>query len=316
MKTLTNLTAVAAILTAVPAYAEFKLDSRFADADGDLIADIPTDASQLIDPSTLIFAYTPVEDPAVYAEVWQGFLDHMVEVTGKEVQFFPVQSNAAQIEAMRAGRLHVAGFNTGSNPLAVACAGFRPFTMMAAEDGSFGYEMEIITYPDSGIEKVEDIAGKKMAFTSETSNSGFKAPSAILSAEFGMEAGENFEPVFSGAHDSSILGVANKDYPAAAIANSVKGRMFERDVVTEDQLVTIYTSQTFPTTGYGTAHNLTPELQEKIQEAFFSFDWKGSALLEEFSKSGEAKFIPITFQEDWAVIRTIDEANGVAYECN
>jgi ABC-type phosphate/phosphonate transport system substrate-binding protein len=69
------------------------------------------------------------------------------------VQFFPVQSNAAQIEAMRAGRLHVAGFNTGSNPLAVACAGFRPFAMMAAEDGSFGYEMEIITYPGSGIER-------------------------------------------------------------------------------------------------------------------------------------------------------------------
>ena len=58
--------------------------------------------------------------------------------------------------------------------------GFRPFTMMAAEDGSFGYEMEIITYPDSGIEKVEDIKGKTMAFTSETSNSGFKAPSALL----------------------------------------------------------------------------------------------------------------------------------------
>jgi phosphonate transport system substrate-binding protein len=52
--------------------------------------------------------------------------------------------------------------------------------MMAAEDGSFGYEMEIITYPGSGIETVEDIRGQQMAFTSETSNSGFKAPSAIL----------------------------------------------------------------------------------------------------------------------------------------
>lgn len=58
---------------------------------------------------------------------------------------------------MRSGRLHIAGFNTGSTPLAVNCAGFAPFTMMAAEDGSFGYEMEIITYPGSGIEKVEDL---------------------------------------------------------------------------------------------------------------------------------------------------------------
>ncbi|OSP53497.1 phosphate/phosphite/phosphonate ABC transporter substrate-binding protein [Pseudoruegeria sp. SK021] len=310
------LAAFAVLGMAVPATADFALDSRFTDADGDLIADIPADPAALADPDTLIFAYTPVEDPAVYAEVWKGFLDHMAEVTGKKVQFFPVQSNAAQIEAMRAGRLHVAGFNTGSNPLAVACGGFRPFAMMAAADGSFGYEMEIITYPDSGIDSVDAIRGNQMAFTSETSNSGFKAPSAILSAEFGMTAGTDYEPVYSGAHDNSILGVANRDYPAAAIANSVKSRMIERDVVSEDQLVTLYTSQTFPTTGYGTAFNLTPELQDAIHEAFFSFDWEGSALQEEFSKSGESKFIPITFQKDWDVIRTIDEANSVVYACS
>ena len=295
--------------------AEFALDGRYTDADGDLVADIPSDEGALKDPGTLIFAYTPVEDPAVYQEAWKDFLDHLTEVTGKKVQFFPVQSNAAQIEAMRAGRLHVAGFNTGSNPLAVACAGYRPFTMMAAEDGSFGYEMEIITHPDSGIGSVEDIKGKQMAFTSETSNSGFKAPSAILKADYEMEAGRDFEPVFSGKHDNSILGVANKDYPAAAIANSVKARMISRDVVDEDQLVVLYTSQTFPTTSYGTAHDLTPELQEKIREAFETFEWEGTSLEEEFSKNGEAQFVPITFQKEWEVIRKIDEANGVEYTC-
>jgi phosphonate transport system substrate-binding protein len=316
MNILKSFVAFAALSVALPAQAEFALGDRYTDADGDLIADIPTDPSEWIDPDTLIFAYTPVEDPAVYAEVWAGFLDHLSEATGKNVQFFPVQSNAAQIEAMRAGRLHVAGFNTGSNPLAVACAGFRPFAMMAADDGSFGYEMEIITYPGSGIETVEDIRGQQMAFTSETSNSGFKAPSAILFTEFGMTPGEDFEAVFSGAHDNSILGVANQDYMSAAVANSVLGRMIDRDVVTEDQIVSIYQSQTFPTTGYGTVYNLTPELQAAIQEAFFSYDWEGTALAEEFGRNGESQFIPITFQENWAVIRTIDEFNGVEYDCD
>lgn len=304
-----------ASLLPVIAQGAFKLDSRYQDNDGDLVADIPSESEDQRDPSTLVFAYTPVEDPAVYREVWSGFLDHLSEVTGKRVQFFPVQSNAAQIEAMRAGRLHIAGFNTGSNPLAVACAGFRPFTMMAAEDGSFGYEMEIITYPGSGVEKVEDIRGGELAFTSQTSNSGFKAPSAILKADYNMVPEEDFEPVFSGKHDNSILGVANKDYQAAAIANSVLDRMLRRDVVSDDQIVSIYQSQTFPTTGYGIAHNLKPELQEQIQEAFFSFDWEGSELEEEFSKSGEAQFIPITFKEHWEVIRKIDDANGVEYNC-
>ncbi|RUS58573.1 phosphate/phosphite/phosphonate ABC transporter substrate-binding protein [Pseudorhodobacter sp. E13] len=309
------LTAAAMVLCAGAAQAEFTLDSRYTDADGDMIADIPTDPAQLVDPDTLIFAYTPVEDPAVYATAWSDFLTHMEKETGKKVQFFPVGNNAAQIEAMRAGRLHIAGFNTGSNPLAVACAGFRPFTIMAAKDGSFGYEMEIITYPGSGIEDVPGIKGRKMAFTSETSNSGFKAPSALLKAEFGMEAGKDFEPVFSGKHDNSILGVANKDYDAAAIANSVKTRMIDRDVVKADQFKVLYTSQTFPTTGFGVAHNLTPELQKTIENAFYNFDWEGTTLQTEFSKSGEESFIPITFKDNWAVIRQIDEANGVSYAC-
>ena len=291
------------------------LDERYCDVDGDMLADTPTDPAELVDPDTLIFAFTPVEDPAVFKSVWADFLTHLEEKTGKKVQFFPVQSNAAQIEAMRSGRLHISGFNTGSNPLAVNCAGFRPFTMMASEDGSFGYEMEIITFPDSGIATPADIAGKQLAFTSPTSNSGFKAPSAILKADFGLVAETDFEPVFSGKHDNSILGVANKDYPAAAVANSVMKRMIARDVVSEDQIVSIYKSQTFPTTGYGTAHNLKPELQETIKDAFASFEWEGTSLEAEFSKSGESQFIPITYQEFWEVIRKIDAANDVSYAC-
>ena len=291
------------------------LDDRYCDRDGDLVADIPEDESALIDPDTLIFAYTPVEDPAVYETAWADFLTYLEEVTGKDVVFFPVQSNAAQIEAMRSGRLHIAGFNTGSNPLAVNCAGFRPFTIMAAEDGSFGYEMEIITHPDSGIDAIEDIKGGQLAFTSPTSNSGFKAPSAILKADYDMIPERDFEPVFSGKHDNSILGVANKDYPVAAVANSVLGRMLDREVVSPDQIETIYQSQTFPTTGYGTVYNLTPELQEQIRSAFFDFEWEGTSLQEEFERNGEAQFIPITYQEHWDVIRKIDAANDVSYAC-
>jgi len=292
------------------------LDKRYCDTDGDLVADIPTDASQLVDPDTLIFTYTPVEDPAVYKEVWAGFLEHMESVTGKKTVFFGVQSNAAQIEAMRSGRLHIAGFNTGSNPLAVNCAGFRPFTIMASLDGHFGYEMEILTYPGSGIDKVEDIRGGKLAFTSPTSNSGFKAPSAILKGDYDMIPDRDFEPVFSGKHDNSILGVANKDYPAASIANSVLARMIRRDVIKPDQVISIYKSQTFPTTGFGTAHNLTPELQAKIKEAFFTFEWDGSRLQEEFERSNEGQFIEMNYKDFWEVIRKIDTANGVSYSCS
>ncbi len=291
------------------------LDPMYCDRDGDLLADTPTDPAEWKDPDTLIFAYTPVEDPAVYEEAWSDFLDYLEEKTGKNVVFFPVQSNAAQIEAMRSGRLHIAGFNTGSNPLAVNCAGFNPFTIMASLDGNFGYEMEILTYPGSGIEEVEDIRGGQLAFTSPTSNSGFKAPSAILASDFDMIPERDFEAVFSGKHDNSILGVANHDYPAASIANSVLARMISRGVIEPDQVVSIYKSQTFPTTGFGVAHDLNPELAAQIRDAFFTFDWEGTSLQREFEKSNEGQFLEMTYQEFWDVIRKIDAANGVSYAC-
>ncbi len=289
------------------------LDKAYCDYDGDLVADLPLDEKEWKDPSTIIFSYTPVEDPAVYAKVWDGFVNHMAKVTGRKVVFFPVQSYAAQYEAMRSGRLHIAGVNTGGNPVAVACAGLVPFAMMAKADNSFGYEMEIIVPADSPLKSPAELKGKTLAFTSPTSNSGFKAPSAILKGEFGLVADKDFKTTYSGKHDNSILGVANKDYEAAAIANSVLGRMISRDVVKADQIRSIYKSGTFPTTGYGHAHNLHPALVAKIKQAFFSFNWVGSELKKEFKK--EDKFIAINHKHDWDVIRKIDAANGVSYGC-
>ena len=288
----------------------------FCDVDGDLVADPPTDPSEFLDPDVLIFSYTPVEDPSVYREAWQEFLEYLSEMTGKEVQFFAVENYAAQLEALRAGRLHVAGVNTGSVPFVVNVAGFVPFALMAGPNGEFGYQMEIIVHRDSDIETLEDLRGRQLAFVSPTSNSGFKAPTALLEAEFEMLPDVDYETAFSGRHDNSILGVFNFDYEAAAIANTVMLRMHSQGVIDMDELRTVYTSQTFPTTAYGHLHNLEPELAANIREAFLSFDWSGTGLEREFGLSPDeprSQFFPITYQEHWEVIRTIDAISGVEY---
>ena len=110
-----------------------------------------------------------------------------------------------------------------------------------------------------------------------------------------------------------MLGIANKDYEVAAVANSVLNRMIDRGVVDTSSFNSIYKSATFPTTGYGHAHNLHPEVAALIKQAFFTFDWEGSDLQKEFKKEG--RFIAINHKSDWDVIRKIDAANGVSYDC-
>ena len=50
-----------------------QLDKLYCDRNGDMVADLPTDPKNIINPSTLIFSYMAVEEPAVYQRVWDGF---------------------------------------------------------------------------------------------------------------------------------------------------------------------------------------------------------------------------------------------------
>jgi len=286
------------------------LDAMFCDANGDLVADAPTDESMLKDPSTLVFAYTPVEDPAIYEDIWTPFIDHLSEVTGKKVQFFAVQSNSAEVEAMRSGRLHIAGFSTGPTPFAVNLAGVEPFAIMGSEDGQFGYKLQVYTQADSDIKEMADLAGKRVAHTSPTSNSGNQAPRALF-PDLGVVPDQDYEVTYSGSHDQSMLGVVAGDYDAAPVASEVVDRMAERGLYDPAEVRKIWESDPFPTTSFTMAHNLDPELAEKVKEAFFSFDFAGTALGEEFD--GVSKFIPITYKDQWAVIRQIQASNGVEY---
>ncbi|WP_310620575.1 phosphate/phosphite/phosphonate ABC transporter substrate-binding protein [Flexibacterium corallicola] len=305
---------VATMFTGSAAYADDcanrgALDVLYCDADGDLIADAPS-ADKLVDPGTLVFAYTPTEDPAVYADIWAPFIEHLEKVTGKNVQFFPVQSNSAEVEAMRSGRLHIAGFSTGPTPFAVNLAGSVPFALMGSDEGEFGYKLQVYTRKDSGLNTMEDLAGKRIAHTSPTSNSGNQAPRALFPS-LGITPDEDYEVVYSGSHDQSLLGVVAGDYDAAPVASEVVDRMAERDLFDKEDMKIIWESSPFPTTSFNYAHNLDPKVVEKIKEAFFSFDFTGTTLGKEFS--GVSKFIPITYKQDWAVIRTIQAANGVTY---
>ena len=304
-----------ALATASPVSAACKnrgnLDTRFCDDNGDLVADTPTDASKLLNPDTLIFSYTPVEDPSVYENVFTEFMDYLAKKTGKKVKWYGAESYAAQVEAMRSGRLHIAGISTGPTVFGVNLAGYVPIAIMGKADGQFGYRLQLITHKDTDIKKVSDMKGRKIAHVTPSSNSGNQAPRALFKA-MGVVPDKDYKVNYSGKHDNSIMGVANKDYDAAPVASSVLDRMHDKGVVNKDNLRIIWQSRLFPTTSYGYAYNLTPDLQKQITDAFLSFDWTGTALKKEFGKKSD-KFIPITFKEHWADIRTIQETNGVKY---
>ena len=86
-----------------------QLDQQYCDDDGDLVADVPKDPTKWKDPSTLVWAYTPVEDPAVYANIFKPLSDHLGTCVAKKIVYYPVQSNSAEIEAPESVRRMITG---------------------------------------------------------------------------------------------------------------------------------------------------------------------------------------------------------------
>ncbi|MCW5575445.1 MAG: PhnD/SsuA/transferrin family substrate-binding protein, partial [Burkholderiales bacterium] len=123
--------------------------------------------------------------------------------------------------------------------------------------------------------------------------------------------GKDYEVVYSGKHDNSIMGVVNRDYDAAPVASSVIDRMAARGMFKPDAVRVVWESAPFPRTAYGIAHNLPPALQEKIREAFVSFNFRSSALAKEFKDT--ERFGPINYLEHWRDVRVVQKETGVRY---
>jgi phosphonate transport system substrate-binding protein len=153
------------------------------------------------------------------------------------------------------------------------------------------------------------LKGKRVAHTSPSSNSGHLAPLVLYPPE-GLKPNEDYEPMMSGGHDKSALGVVSGAYDMAGVASDVFERMLARGTLKADDFRVIFTSPIFPTSSFAYAHDLQPDLARKIRACFFAFDFPPH-MRKEFN--GADRFFPITYKEAWKVVRAIANASGTAY---
>jgi phosphonate transport system substrate-binding protein len=285
------------------------LDESFCDENRDMVADVPTDAARLRDPSTMVFAYTPVEDPALYASQFRPFLEYLTQCTGKRVVYFQVTSNAAQVEAMRSGRLHIAGFSTGPTAFAVNLAGAVPFAIKGNDREFESYRLAVLVRADSPFQQMSDLKGRRVAHTSATSNSGNLAPRAFFPG-LGLVPDTDYRVIYSGGHDRSVMGVNAGDYDAAPVASDVYNRMVARGQVRRENFRVIWESDPFPTSSFALAHDLRPELAQRIRQCFFDYRFP-EAMKRDLG--GNDRFWPATYAQQWAPVRAVADAVNAPY---
>ncbi|TYL36151.1 phosphate/phosphite/phosphonate ABC transporter substrate-binding protein [Natronococcus pandeyae] len=272
----------------------------------------PEDESEWIDPDTLVFSYGAGETGQ---QAYEGTLDPIVEnieeETGKDVQFEILNSYAAQVEAMNAERLHIAAFFPGNTPHGVNLAEAIPLAMPVGEDGTFGYKLWVITQADNDeINSVEDLAGKDVAHTSETSGSGNQAPRAMFEQDFGVVPDEDYEVTYSGGHEQSILAVDNGDYEAGPVASTNFREVAEAGQIDAADIKVVWSSNPFPSGPFSIRYNLAPDIREGIEAAFFDYDYTGTEMAEEIHGG---TFTEVDYATHWDVILTSHEHLGIDY---
>lgn len=286
------------------------LAPAYSDCNGDWVADAPADKTQWLDPETIILADVPTTDMTERALKAEPFRRYMEKVLERKISYFVSKDAADLIAALRADRVHLLILNTGSVEQAVRCDGFVPVAQAIDATGKLaGYQMEIIVPANSPLRAVSDLKGHTLTFVDERSNSGYKAPRTLLARKFGLEAGRDYRYDFSGRQDNSILGIANGLYEAATVASDLHENLRRDGLFDAKAIRVIYTSETFPHSPWGVNHRLNPALVARIQSAFLNYTGPVGALY------GSSRFKAANYKDDWAFMRELSSASGLASTC-
>lgn len=302
-------------LTGVTQPVSNSLAERYVDTNGDLVADAPTDPAKLRDPEVVRITYIATDEPEDFQTGFKDLVDAIAKATGRRVEYVPFRSSQEELKALRDGEVHVAGMNTGNVPLAVNVAGFVPVAAVAPDATGDAFVRSVLIVPASSpIRSLSDLRGKALTVTDAGSNSGYRVPLGMLKAA-GFLPVRDYELRYSGSHEASIEAIAaaasnpsGQAAQLAAVASDILAREIARGTIRKDQFRELATSEKFPAGTLGLAHDLKPELAEKIRSAIVGFTFKGTSL--ERALAPEGSFVRVTYKDDFALVRRIDDETG------
>ena len=240
------------------------------------------DASKA-NPEKLVVALLPDESVSTVIQNNQGLKDHLENELDKEVELFVSADYSSMIEAMSRGRLDLAYFGPLSYVLAKTRSDIEPFAALM-KDGETTYHAVIVTHAESGLDSLDDIAGKVMAFGDPASTSSHLIPKSMLVERADLTAGEAYEEVFLGAHDAVAIAVQNQNADAGGLSKPIFEALVDKGVIDPETVIVLDESDPYPQYPWAMRSDLDPALKDQISSAFL--DLQDETVLEPFNADG------------------------------
>jgi len=170
----------------------------------------------------LVLAFIPQENPEKLIGDIEIIIEYLQKEMGIAVKGYVTQDHAAAVEALRNGEADISFMGGLPYVLAHEIIGAEVI-LSEVYRGSPTYRARIFVLRDSGIEKVEDLKGKSIAFADPISESGFIYPLEIMVEAGLLKRGDDPKEVFSnvyfaGGYQQAIQALANGLVDAAGVS--------------------------------------------------------------------------------------------------
>lgn len=222
--------------------------------------------------------FTPSVDAKRISTNVKPLVDFLEKETGYYFATAIPASFIAVVEAFGTGKADIASINTFSYLMANAKYGAQAKLRVVREGNQTSYRGQFIARYDSGINTIQDINGKKMAYVDPSSTSGYILPKAMLD-KLGIKPSET---VFAMRHDNVVTMVYQGQVDAGATyyapPDSSTGAIMDARMRVEKQFPDVAKkvkiigfTQDIPNDPWVFRKDMPEDMKEKIIEALLKF---------------------------------------------
>jgi phosphonate transport system substrate-binding protein len=223
-------------------------------------------------PKKLVLGFVPSTEADKIATDAQPMADFLSKELGVPVETFTSTGYTGLVEAMGSGKVDIGSLP----PLGYVLAKDRnaaEVLLKTRRKGAITYHSMFIARADSGIKKIEDAKGKRMAFVDPASTSGFLFPAAYLK-KHGIDYTTFFAQfVYVKSHDGAVRAVYNGDEDVAAVYDDARNKLLSdpsyKDVKTK--VVKIGDAGEIPNDTISVRTGLDPALVARIKAALLKY---------------------------------------------
>jgi len=192
------------------------------------------------------------------------------KLTGLNIDTIKVTDYNAAVEAMRAGRAHIAWYGGKTYVKAAEIANAEAFAAgVRPGEKDAGYYTYFIVKKNSKLKEFKDVKGKVLSLNTIGSTSGDLIPQVELSKiNLSIENKDHFENIFyAGSHDACLLAVLNNQSDVCGMSSRNFEARLEDGTIKKEDVRIIHKSDRVPPPPLAYSKMIPKKDRDKIKKA-------------------------------------------------